>query len=273
MDRSNAKCMSCRLIFLLALISSSPVFAEEIIDPSRTATTTSPRQELQADDDAVLQRHYPFYFAYGKPLSKLQLSFKSPVIRKFPLYFGYTQVMFWALEEDSKPFRDLSYNPELFYRWQGDWRLLNSIDFGIWGHTSNGKKDEDSRSYNKQYVRFNFEREGRRWMTRMSVQLQNLHGFDPTNKDIQDYVSPLAFDITFIQMFDSWVDKTEVTLTAIPGGKFADRWERGGYQLSTSFRFGKLVVPAFYLQYYHGYSETLLNYNQEVREFRAGFVF
>src|SRR4051812_44619775 len=72
----------------------------------------------EQEEQSLLQRHHPFYFAYGQPLSKLQLSFKTPIIKDQPLYFGYTQVMFWALRESSKPFRDLTYNPELFYRLQ-----------------------------------------------------------------------------------------------------------------------------------------------------------
>lgn len=232
-------------------------------------------EKLNEEEHSILERHYPFYFAYGRPTSKLQISFKSPVVRNFPLYFGYTQFMFWELEEKSKPFRDFTYNPELFYRFGTDnlgW--LKSIDFGLYGHNSNGKKGPDTRSLDKHYVRFNFDREGRRWVTRFGAQLSYLYAFDEENADIQEYIGPLSLSVSFIQLFNSWVDKSEVSLSASPGGKFAQKWERGGYQLSWSFRFGKFdLVPAFYLQYYNGYAETLLNYSKPVSEFRGGIIF
>jgi phospholipase A1 len=183
--------------------------------------------------------------------------------------------MFWALEEKSRPFRDFTYNPELFYRYPTEKTgFLHSIDFGILGHNSNGKGGPDSRSLDKHYLRFNFDREGDRWVTRFGAQVSYLYDFDETNRDIQEFIGPLSLSISFIQLFDSWVDKSEVALTASPGGKFATRWDHGGYQLSWSFRFGKFdLVPAFYLQYYYGYAETLLNYDQQVSEFRGGIVF
>lgn len=232
-------------------------------------------KRLEEEDQSILERHEPFYFAYGRPLSKLQLSFKSPIVRGVPLYFGYTQFMFWALEEKSKPFRDFTYNPELFYRFYlSQFGLLKSIDLGIFGHNSNGKSGNDSRSLDKHYARFNMEHEGSRWITRFGTQISYIYGLDETNRDIQRYIGPLSLNLSFIQLFDSWVDKSEVSLSISPGGKFATRWDRGGYQLAWSFRFGKFdLVPAFYLQYYYGFAETLLNYDQRVSEFRGGIIF
>jgi phospholipase A1/A2 len=244
--------------------------------PSESALVdTGTRERIKQEDESTLQRHLPFYFAYGRPTSKLQVSFKTPIVRDLPLYFGYTQFMFWALEEESKPFRDLTYNPELFYRWQQSrWNWLQSIDFGAWSHTSNGKAGEESRSLNRNYVRLNWEREGRRWLTRASVQASYMHSFDPTNEDIQEYVGPFNFSLSFIQLFDAWIDRSEVALEIIPAGKFGENWDRGGYQLSWSFRAGSLkLVPAFYLQYYYGHAETLLNYDKQVAEFRGGVIF
>lgn len=254
----------------------NPVFAEVGSEGALVDTPERP-EDIDKENSRILQRHLPFYFAYGRPTSKLQLSFKSPVLRSQPLYFAYSQLMFWELEADSKPFHDLSYNPELFYRVNTEkWaRALTSIDLGIYSHTSNGKRGLDSRSLNKNYVRFNFERKGPRWITRTGVQFAYLHGFDPTNTDIQDYIGPFALSVSFTQLFDtSWVDKSEIALQASPGGKFGTRWDHGGYQVSWSFRLGRIdLVPAFYLQYYKGYAESLLNYNDEVSEFRGGIIF
>ena len=238
---------------------------------------TAPEKAVAIDKDdlSILKRHYPFYFAYGNPSSKLQVSFKTLLIKDVPLYFGYTQLMFWDLLADSKPFRDLTYNPEIFYRWtlNKQW-IIKSIDFGGFAHNSNGKAGLDSRSYNKSYVRANFETETKRWVLRFSTEASYLYDFDDTNTDIMDYIGPLSLNVTFVQLYESWIDKTEFSLKASPAGRFADRWDRGGYQASLSFRLGGLkFVPAFYFQYYQGYAETLLNYNKQISVFRGGFLF
>ncbi len=270
---------------ILALLSVGfllhvPAFAAGTVESNSTpppvpAKAMSSAAQVDNEDRSILQRHHPFYFVYGEPTSKLQLSFKSPIFRGSNFYFAYTQLMFWALNEESKPFRDLTYNPEMFYRWsQKRWVFLRSIDIGLIGHTSNGKQGADSRSIDLKYIRFNAEREGHRWLTRFTTQFSYLYGFDPTNTDIQNYIGPLSFTMAFTQLFDAWIDKSEVALTAAPGGKFANKWDKGGYLVSWSFRLGGInLVPAFYLQYYGGYAESLLNYNKNVREFRGGIIF
>ena len=262
------------LVLSFAIFSAAQSHAEESTAGS-LLDAPNKNEKLNEEEASILERHYPFYFVYGRPLSKLQVSFKSPVVRGLPLYFGYTQIMFWELEEKSKPFRDFTYNPELFYRLDKvKWGWLKSMDIGIYGHNSNGRKGAESRSLDSHYLRFNFDKEGERWVTRFGTQLSYLYAFDETNRDIQEYIGPLSLSVSFIQLFDSWVDKSEVALAVSPGGKFADQWDRGGYQLSWSFRAGRFdLVPAFYLQYYYGYAETLLNYNQQVSEFRGGIIF
>lgn len=262
------------MLKVLFLFLSFAAHAEEGTAGSLLAAPNK-TERLDKEDQSVLERHYPFYYVYGRPLSKLQVSFKSPIVRGFPLYFGYTQFMFWELGKESKPFRDFTYNPELFYRLEvKKMGFLKSVDFGLFGHNSNGKSRADSRSLDKHYVRLNFDKEGDRWVTRFGAQVSYLYEFDETNRDIQDFIGPLSLSVSFIQLFNSWVDKSEVALSVSPGGKFSHRWDQGGYQLSWSFRFGKFdLTPAFYMQYYYGYAETLLNYNQEVSEFRGGIIF
>lgn len=231
--------------------------------------------EMDKGEATLLERHYPVYFAYSGHLSKVQLSFKTPLVRNVPVFFGYTQVMFWDLGADSKPFRDLTYNPEIFYRWNlGDKGFLRAIDFIPWSHNSNGKQGQESRSYEKVTVRAHTEYELKRNILRISAQASYLYGFDPTNRDIQDYIGPFSIAISFIQLYSFWIDKGDFTIQASPGGKFANKFSRGGYQFSYSFRLGGInLVPAFYLQYYTGYAETLLNYNKHINEFRGGFIF
>jgi hypothetical protein len=105
----------------------------------------------------------PMYFIAGPdaPEGKFQLSLRyqllnreGPLAEKVPLLrginFAYTQTSLWDLGQESSPFLDTSYKPELFF-------LLEQIDGGRWGeavrldvqaglqHESNGNPEINSR--------------------------------------------------------------------------------------------------------------------------------
>jgi phospholipase A1 len=266
-------------MLLALLIHTFSTFAAT--DTNKTDTKTAKElenkpistNEFKKEEESMLKRHQPFYFAYGRPSSKIQVSFKVPIIKDQPFYLAYTQQMFWNLSENSKPFQDSTYNPELIYRWSLKDNWISSIDIAPISHISNGKKDLDSRSYNKRYVKFNFDRELSNWIFRGGLQLAYLYAYEDTNVNIRDYVGPLTLSFSAVQLFDGWVDAGEFGVQITPGGKYAEHWSRGGYQFSYSFRLGGLeVMPAFYIQYYVGYAETLLNYDQRVNQVRFGFI-
>jgi len=282
-------------IFLLALLLSVSAFAE-----SKTQSDERPKEDravkpetkekdtmfapqilknkeaLEQEDNLNLLRHNPLYFAYGDPSSKVQMSFKYRIIKDMSIYFGYTQIMFWDLREDSKPFKDSTYNPEFIYTYDFEKKIfLDNIDFGFWEHNSNGKSGDTSRSFERAFVRLNFAREFDQFIFKFSTKVGYIYGLDKTNDDIRDYISPLELKFSFIGLFKGWtMDRSSFDLRYFPGGDWAQDWGRGGYEVSTSFRFGGLsIVPAFYMQYFHGYAESLINYDDRVSEFRAGFIF
>lgn len=264
-----------RRILVSYLIYSGIASVAEVVPQNSLLNADSKLSAIEKQDQAYLLRHNPFYFAYANPTSKLQLSFKTRFVQDVPLYFGYTQLMFWELLHDSKPFGDLTFNPELFYRFNmRNWGwFLDTADVG-WAHNSNGKAGTATRSFNEVYVRVGLKKEFNRWITVLSVRGSYLHAFDDTNKNIQRYIGPLSLKLSFIQLYDAWIDKSELVIQATPGGKFADNWGKGGYQFSASFRLGRMkVIPSFYLQYYTGYAESLLNYNKAVSTFRGGIIF
>jgi len=268
-------------LILLAIGGVMRAWGESVADGekddppvSKLGASNSKAEALSEEENAYLLRHNPFYFAYGNPISKVQVSFKTKLIRKVPLYFAYTQQMFWALNQDSKPFKDLTYNPELFYRFRFEkLGMLKSADVG-WAHDSNGKDGDVSRSYNTLYARANLEHEFRRWIFRLSGTASYLHAFDDGNMDIGDYIGPFSVKFSWIQLYDAWIDKSEFAITATSGGKFSQNLDYGGYQFSWSFRLGGVnILPSFYLQYYTGYAESLINYNVYVHAFRGGIIF
>src|SRR5690606_38092311 len=139
----------------------------------------------------------------------------------------------------------------------------------------NGKAGDASRSFERAFVRLNFAREYKDFLLQLSTKFGFIYGLDDTNKDIRNYISPLEIKLSFIGIYEDWaMDRSSFDIRYFPGGDWAQDWGRGGYELSTSFRFGGLdIVPAFYMQYFRGFAESLINYDQKVSEFRFGFIF
>jgi|GEM_PF-1431913 Outer membrane phospholipase A len=288
-----------KALLFFVLVSSQSVFANQLSTPpeseegAKTSTKADTKVEKKEKEDIngdivdekekILTRaealrilyYKPMYFAYGNPSAKVQLSFRVPLFEEIPLNFAYTQVIFWELGEESKPFLDATYNPEFFYRLNSKNPLFPALDFGIFEHNSNGKGDDLSRSYNQSYLRSVWAFDTKKWVTAFYVKARYIYDLDENNRDLVDYIGPLEFGLKFVQRINnSWLDHLDVMLTATPGGKYSHEWDKGGYQLSFDFHLGGVkVVPAFYLQYYHGYSETLLNYNEKVDQFRGGVMF
>jgi phospholipase A1 len=273
----------CSLVLFAALLSfSAAALAETSEEPKpKQQDIANPLLEekdiykaIQTQDNDRIFRHKPVYFAYSNPLTKVQLSFRSALVDDVPIFFGYTQVIFWELGADSKPFLDATYNPEFFYRWNINRDKLKVLDFGIWEHNSNGKGGNDSRSFDQSYVRASYAFETKNWVTALTGKLSYIYNYDDTNSDIESYIGPLELGLRFTQLYTGIVDKSEFTLTAHPGGKFATNWDKGGYEATYSFRLGGVrVVPAFYIQYYTGYGETLLTYNKRQDQYRFGLLF
>ena len=116
--------------------------------------------------------HEPMYFLIGAedPAAKFQISFKYKVLnddgtiaKAVPplggLYIGYSQTSFWDLGEQSRPFFDNSYRPELLLSYDNvlprDVKIpgVSRIGLQFALHESNGRDGAASRSLNIAYLR------------------------------------------------------------------------------------------------------------------------
>lgn len=230
--------------------------------------------------------HLPIYFIAGieKPAVKFQFSFKYRVYGDTStagtlnpplsgLFVGYTQRSIWDITSESSPFYDSSYMPELMYeslapapagpgflgfKWYG---YQASVQ-----HESNGKDGADSRSLNLFYVRPIFGLDlGDRWSLlfapKVFVYVDNLSDNPdlPLYRGYGEYVMGLA-------RRESW------SLTAM--GRIGSHFDRGSAQVDFTYplhaNFGNFA-SFILVQYFTGYGESLLSYNQKSTSFRAGF--
>lgn len=255
-------------------IALAPKPAETMAGEEATQQTTV----LEDTELPALSVNEPIYIVFaGDGDARFQLSFNyrlfspdGPVVRLAPflkgLYFGYTQNSFWDLGEDSKPFRDTSYRPSLY--WQGKLegpRWLPQTWKAGYEHESNGKEDEDSRSIDTLF----FEP---RWQKEFAD--GSVLSFNPRirayldkeeNPDIDRYRGYVNWAMQY-----GWED----------GWKFSANYLQGtaGYataQIDASYPLGTEVfsnIGSFiHFQYFSGYGETLLNYNdRKSDQFRIG---
>jgi outer membrane phospholipase A len=227
----------------------------------------------------------PFYFIAGieSPNAKFQFSFKYQILnnegylaQKAPplrgLHFAYTQTSLWDWNQVSAPFLDSSYKPELLYLRErvvgggsNDWFRFD-LQPGF-QHESNGKSGEDSRSLNIAYLRptlFFGDPEG--LQLTLQPQAWVYVGDLSDNPNIAQYRGYAA-----LRTIVGW--ERGLQLSAI--GRLGDTWDKGSIQLDLTYPMMSLLSRSFsvylHAQYFYGYGESLLLYNERSSAFRVGF--
>ena len=266
---------SARIVMDAGAAFRTPVDTAQSNNLSRSGTvvpaTTTQSEPVQP---SALAAHEPMYFLVGgkDPVSaRFQFSFRyrmfddqGVVGEHFPvargLYFGFTQTSLWDLQSDSKPFRDTSFRPSLFYRWlisdpsHGGFVALS----GGYEHESNGKDDEDSRSIDTLFLKA----EGRYYLD----DGVSYFGLEPKvwsyldredNPDIARYRGYAELGLRYGR-------DDGLMLTSLLRRGTAGKMRR---QFDLSWPLRRSVfsgVGAFlHLQYVGGYGETLLDYDKD----------
>ncbi len=245
-----------------------------------------PGQALRPDLANAFTPYEPLYFLVEpNPLNaKLQLSFAIMVIgravkpeggdqRRDGLYFGYTQVSFWDLHAESKPFFDNNYRPEGWWHQGGlpaGWLNLDSVavEAGL-GHESNGQSGELSRSINylllRPIMRWDLPDD---WQIHLAPQLNYPVGSLQENPDITRYRG---------------IFKLKADAVRYNGFKFATTaylgtgWDRGAFQLDISYPTTDLTagwINCFlYAQWFDGWGESLRGYDVRTNRVLLGLAF
>ena len=232
--------------------------------------------------EAPLSENDPMYFVVGPRggwSARFQLSFKyrlfdqsTGVGRDRPwlagFYLGYTQTSLWDLEEESKPFRDTSYRPSLFWRWErtDDRTWIDGIRIG-YEHESNGGGGVGSRSIDTLFVRPEW-----RWNLEDDARLEftpKFYGYvdKRDNPDIDRYRGHVDWRLRY----DTGLNWIATGIARV------GRAGKGGVLLDLSrrirdLRFGP-VGGFLHIQYFNGYGESILDYNlRRESQLRVGFA-
>jgi outer membrane phospholipase A len=270
-------------------VQKAAVTAAPDAPPDETPKASErPGQEIALVDyfKEHISGYQPFYFIAGteSPNAKFQISFKyrlfsegGSFVQKVPplkgLFVAYTQTSLWDWEEPSAPFLDTSYKPEAFY-------VLERLDGGRWGdgvrfdlqagfqHESNGKGGADSRSLNIVYLEPTVVLgKPDAFQLRLAPRAWAYVGSLGDNPDIARYYGYFG-----MRAVVGWADG--VQLSAF--GRIGDAWDRGSLQLDLTYPLARLFADnlAIFLQaqYFLGYGESLLLYNERTSSLRFGLA-
>lgn len=200
---------------------------------------------------------------------RFQLSFKTKLWENIfdsqeALWFGYTQQSNWQLYNtvQSSPIRETNYEPELILTIPIDRSLpgMNLKMFNIgFVHQSNGQSGRYSRSWNRVYLQSGLERGNFLLMIRPWYRLPAPSRSDD-NPDIRQFMG--SGDIQGV-----WIGDENV-LSAL--GRYSFQGHKGALKLNWVFPIkGRLKG---YFEYFNGYGESLIDYNQSQQIIALGIL-
>ncbi len=206
--------------------------------------------------------------------AKIQLSVKVPLNQNDifttndGLYFGFTLQSWWQVYNDelSAPFRETNYQPELFYIRGLDWKPFGGNTGLVVGfeHQSNGRTQLLSRSWNRVYVNFLYEKDRYAYSFRPWYRLKEdakeapLDAKGDDNPDIKKYMG--NFELKTAYRYE----KNEFSFL---GRNNLQPDNKGAIELGWSFPLTGHLKG--YVQYFNGYGENLIDYN--ISQERIGF--
>ncbi len=206
---------------------------------------------------------------------KFQLSVRYPFAQwnneQDHVFFAYTATSFWQVYDtnDSSPFRTTDHEPELF--WERECTAELSTRVGV-VHESNGESGIENRSWNRLYVEGLYtgsegEPDGEgAWG--LLLKAWHVFGEATENDDIKDFMGP----------FELWGEYSLGTeeeprrfSAMLRNNLWLDDDNRGAFELNYTHGYGEHVRILF--QYFNGYGESLLDYDENANRFGIGLEF
>jgi outer membrane phospholipase A len=257
------------------------------LDPAANATWNATTAQVSAASSgtALIDKppplavsvYEPVYFIVGGDgglNAKFQISLRfrlfddhGRLARRLPwiddLYLSFSQTSLWDLGDLSKPFTDSSYRPRLFYANYDLARFLDgNLRVGIesgFGHESNGKDGDASRSYNMLYARPTLTFGDPDGLRAYFAPLIHNYIAASDNPDIDDYRG-------YVDWLAGFGSKGGLDFWGVL--RKGTRSDFGSIELNASYPLSKLsggdLTGWLMLQYFNGYGESLLDYNRKL---------
>lgn len=203
---------------------------------------------------------------------KFQLSFKTKGLQNIfgkkvggDLWIAYTQTSRWQLYSGkiSRPFRETNYEPEVMFVLPTRYKLfgLEGVYAGIGvNHQSNGRSNPLSRSWNRVIAQFGWQAKNTSIILRPWWRIQEPLETDD-NPGIENYIGRMELVYAYEK------DRHDISVQArhsLRGGKN----NRGSLQIDYGYRVYDYLK--IHLQIFHGYGESMIDYNHYQTTFGLG---
>jgi outer membrane phospholipase A len=216
------------------------------------------------------------------PNVKFQFSTKVPLL--FPggpeapdpvfsnVYFGYTQMSLWDIQRPGSATIDTTFEPELFFATQTiplDFPEVSAPGVGVQvgvQHESNGRSGDASRNANYFYLQPTlFLGDRKKLHGELAVKGRVFFSTLQGNPDLEDYYG-------HVEVYGALRFGDGLHVAAM--GRIADDPSRGALQLDLTYPLRKFRLDAFaHLQYFNGFTESLLDYREHHQAVRLGVSF
>lgn len=274
-------------------IDTATVPSDAVIEPANANEAPDVAKAAQQTESKLVDKPPPIAISVYEPVyfivggdgglnSKFQISFryrlfddKGRLASRFPwvddIYLSFSQTSLWDLGDLSRPFKDSSYRPRLFFANYDlgrafDGRLRLGVEGGA-GHESNGKTEDESRSFNMFYVRPMLTAGDPDGFRIYFGPLIHNYVADDENPDLKNYRGYVDYLVGAGSKggLDFWATFRK-----------GQRSDFGSAELNLSYPLSKLnedLTGWLMLQYFGGYGESLLDYNKKLdSQFRLGIA-
>jgi phospholipase A1 len=205
--------------------------------------------------------------------SQFQLSIKMPLgidlfKNKVDIYAAFTLKAFWQVynSEISAPFRETNYEPEAWVQFRPDWSfwgIKNSVNLIGFNHQSNGRAEPLSRSWNRIFANFVFEKGNLVFNIKPWYRIQEDEE-DDNNPDITDYLGHFQVGAAY-----KW---REHTFSVMSRNNLESGFSEGAVELTWSFPLGSYKYLKGYILGFTGYGQSLVDYNVHHSSIGIGFA-
>jgi phospholipase A1 len=204
---------------------------------------------------------------------QFQLSLKVPLALDIfgghmDIYGAYTNRSFWQMynRDYSEPFRETNHEPEVWLQFDNDWQVLgftNAVNTVGWVHQSNGRGGVLSRSWDRLYANFIFEKDKlvfsfKPWIWLIKDKTES------DNPDITDYLGHGEFRAA--------LSHNGHVYSMMLRNQLESGFDRGAVELGWSLPVFNYPYLKAYVQYFYGYGESLIDYDRKVNRIGVGIA-
>lgn len=202
---------------------------------------------------------------------QFQISLKVPLAidlfdGRMDIYGAYTNRSFWQMYngEYSEPFRETNHEPELWLQFNNDWQVwgfTNVVNTFGGVHQSNGRGGILSRSWNRLYAHFIFEKDN--WVL----------SFKPwvwVSEDSSENDNPDITDFLGHGEFRTALSHKGHVFSMMLRNQLESGFDKGAVELGWSIPIFDYPYLKGYVQYFYGYGESLIDYDRKVNRIGVG---